>query len=289
MTGWMAERRWRPALLALPAILVLVAFFLVPMASALVASLHPHRPILGVDREAWTVANYLALGDDYHLGVLLRTLRISAVVTAVSLLVGYPVAYFCWTLPARARALMILAYLSPWLVSVVVKAYGWMVLLAENGAVNRMLLAAGVVDEPIQFLYSEFAVGLGLAHVYLVFLILPVFTSLAGIDPSLIRAARNLGASRLDVVRRVVLPLSLPGVLAGTVLVFTLTMAAFATPALLGGGRAKVVSYLAYEQALHLLNWSQAAAIGFLLLLITAVVVLSYQMLAGRLARSAGG
>lgn len=283
------RRHWRPLLLTLPAAAVLVCFFVLPLASAFLASLHPYHPMVGVDPDTFTMANYRELGDAYHLQVLLRTVRISAVVTLACLLAGYPVAYFCSTLPPRARALVILAYLSPWLVSVVVKAYGWMVLLAENGVVNQALLATGLVSEPISFLYSEFAIALGLTHVYLVFVVLPVFTSLVAIDPRLLQAARNLGAGRLDVFRRVVLPLSLPGVLAGTLLVFTLTMAAFATPALLGGGRVKVASYLAYEQALHLLNWPLAAAIGFLLLLVTAVVAFWYQTLGGRLLRGTGG
>ncbi|HEX7126415.1 MAG TPA: ABC transporter permease [Thermodesulfobacteriota bacterium] len=278
-----------PVVLVLPAIAVLAALFVLPLASAFVMSFHQHHPVLGLRTEVFTLANYARLGDSYHLGVFLRTIKISGLVTAICLIVGYPIAYFCSTLPRRAQAVVILGYLSPWLVSVVIKAYGWMVLLAENGIVNGLLLRLGLVDEPIRFLYSEFAIALGLAHAYLVFAILPIFTSLVAIDRRLLQAARNLGGTRLQVFRSVVLPLSLPGVVAGTLLVFTLTMAAFATPALLGGGRVKVVSYLAYEQALHLLNWPLAAAIGFVLMLVTGLVVFSYQRMSSRLLRGVAG
>lgn len=286
-----AARRhgWAPVLLTLPAAAALVGLFVVPLVSAFLMSFHEHHPVLGVQTGTLTLANYAKLGSGYYAGALLRTLKVSGVVTVVCLLVGYPVAYFCAGLPPRAQALVILGYLSPWLVSVVIKAYGWMVLLAENGVVNRGLLGLGLIDEPIQFLYSEFAIALGLAHVYLAFVVLPVFTSLVAIDPRLLQAARNLGATRLQVFRRVVFPLTLPGVLAGTLLVFTLTMAAFATPALLGGGRVKVVSYLAYEQALHLLNWPLGAAIGFELMAVTGLIVFGYQRIGRRWLRAGGG
>lgn len=283
--GW---RGWAPLWLTLPAVVALVALFAVPLGSAFVMSFHENHPILGVRTDTYTLANYLKLTDPYYAGVLLRTVKICGIVTIVCLLVGYPVAYFCAGLPPRAQALVILAYLSPWLVSVVIKAYGWMVLLAENGVMNRLLIWSGLIDEPIRFLYSEFAIILGLVHAYVVFVVLPVFTALIAIDPRLVQAARNLGAGRLEVFRRVVFPLSLPGVIAGTLLVFTLTMAAFATPALLGGGRVKVISYLAYEQALHLLNWPLAAAIGFFLMLVTGTIIFAYQRLSRRLLRGMG-
>ncbi len=280
---------WPPVLLTLPAAAALIGLFVAPLASAFFMSLHENHPVLGVRGGTFTFENYAKLGTAYYVAVLLRTLRVSAVVTAVCLAVGYPVAYYCAALPPRARALLILGYLSPWLVSVVIKAYGWMVLLSENGVVNHLLLRAGLIDEPIGFLYSEFAIVLGLAHVYLVFVVLPVFTSLVAIDPRLLQAARNLGATRFEAFRRVVFPLTLPGVMAGTLLVFTLTMAAFATPALLGGGRVKVVSYLAYEQALHLLNWPLGAAIGFELMSVTTLIVFTYQRAGQRWVRPTGG
>ncbi len=283
-TGWcrlMVGRYLTPLLLVLPATAVLIALFIVPLASALILSFHEQHPVLGLRTDIFTLVNYAKIvTDDYYIAVTLRTVRISTLVTLCCLVIGYPIAYFCSTLPPRARTILILGYLAPWLVSVVVKAYGWMVLLAETGVVNRFLLALGVIHEPIQFLWSEFAIVLGLTHVYLVFAILPIYTSLVAIDPRLPQAARNLGANRFNVFRWVIFPLSLPGAIAGSLLVFTLTMAAFATPSLLGGGRVKVVSVLAYEQALNLLNWPLGAAIGFFLMLVTGVVVYWYQRVA---------
>jgi putative spermidine/putrescine transport system permease protein len=169
-----------------------------------------------------------------------------------------------------------LGILAPLLVSVVVRSFGWLVILGPNGLINSTLTGLGVVDEPLRLLYTETAIVLGLTHVFLSFMVLSIAAALDRIDPALIRAAQNLGASPRQAFRRIVLPLSLPGVAAGCLIVFTLSTSAFITPALLGGPRVKVMSFLAYQQSLLLTDWPYGSAIAFILLALSGGAVLLY-------------
>jgi putative spermidine/putrescine transport system permease protein len=236
-------------------------------------SLHVHQPLAGPDPSPLTLANYARLlAEPFYVSVFLRTLRISATVTLLCLLIGYPLAYHLSQQPPRRQGALLLLYLSPWLVNAVVKAYAWMLLLAPRGVIPELLRAAGVTRPP-ELMWTEPAVVIGLVHVHLVFMIVPVFTNLIALDRDLVAAARNLGASWPQQFRRIVLPLTLPGVVAGATLVFTLSMTAFATPALLGGERVQVASYVAYAQSMLLFNWPFGAAVAFGLLLLSGLAV----------------
>ena len=185
----------------------------------------------------------------------------------------------------RRRAYLTLVILAPLLISVVVRSFGWLVILGPNGLVNSALRGLGLIDEPLRLLYTETAITLGLVHVFLSFMVLSVATALGRIDPAVLRAAASLGAGPVRTFLRVVLPLSLPGVAAGSVIVFTLSASAFITPALLGGPRVKVMSYLAYQQTMLLSDWPYGAAIALVLLAMTSAGVLVYLRLleSGRL------
>ena len=299
MNGYSAEawaapargraRRWRALPFLLPGGLVLLVLFGLPLGYALYLSLFPYDPIQGVDYRHVTLGNYLRFWQQaFYIRVILRTLRVSLVVTGLCFLIGYPVAYYLRGKRRGVQSALLLVYVSPWLVSVVVKAYGWMILLAPNGLLNRALLALGLVRQPVQLLWTETAIVIGLVHVYLVFMIFPIFTALLAIDDRLLRAAANLGARRGQRFWRVTFPLSLPGVVAGCLLVFSLTMSAFATPALLGGDRVKVMSFIAFEQSLILLNWPFGSAVAFILLAATSVIVYFYQRRTHRAASGFG-
>jgi putative spermidine/putrescine transport system permease protein len=250
--------------------------FLAPLVNLFVLSLFRFDRTTGALAEA-TAQNYLKfLTDPFYLGILWRTVKIGVLVTVATLVVGYPVAYHLTQVGARVRAYLMLLILAPLLVSVVVRSFGWLVILGPNGLINSTLVRLGVIAEPLRLLYTESAIVLGLTHVFLSFMVLSVAAALDRVDPALVRAAQNLGATERQTFLRVVLPLSLPGVAAGSLIVFTLSTSAFITPALLGGPRVKVMSYLAYQQTLLLSDWPYGGAIAFVLLGVTALTVVVY-------------
>lgn len=277
------------AWLVLPLALVMLAGYLAPLVQVLVNSLHLNRPS-GIDTGVWTAQNYARLLDPYYLGVLWRTLRLSLVIAAITSLLAYPVALFMVRLGRRAQALMLLVYTAPWLVNVVVKAFGWSLLLRGNGLVNQALRALGFIDRPLPLMLNETGIVIGLVHAHFMFVLLPLWVALSGLDPNLAWAAGNLGARPGQIFRRVVLPLTLPALAAGALINFTMNMAAFATPAILGGARARVVSYIAYEANLVELNWPFGGAVAAAMLAITlALLALAQRLTQARPAPRAGG
>ena len=213
--------------------------------------------------------------NPFYVGIFLRTLKLSLIATGIAFVLGYPCAAFL-AQDRRGKNLMILAVLAPLLVSSVVRSYGWIVILGPNGFLDRIggLLGGRHID----LLFSETAVTIALAQVLLPFMVLPIAGSLLQIDSSLLRAASNLGAGRIRVFTRVVLPLSLPGVAAGCVITFSLCASSFVTPSLLGGAKVPVMAYLIYEQGLLQLNWPFAAALATILLASTMLLSAVYTL-----------
>ena len=271
-----------PWLLATPVILLYMACLVLPLAVLLVTSFTTFDPRGGGPTE-FTVANYAkALGDSFYLGVLFRTMWLAFLVTLVTLVVGYPVAYYVRLSSGRAQAYLLLLIIAPLMVSLIVRAFGWVVVFGSRGVLNFLLLRAGVIETPLRLMYTEFAVIVGMAHVYFPFMVLALLSSLHNIEPTLRLAANNLGAGRVRTFWRITLPLSLPGVLAGSMIVFCLSASAFVTPTVLGGPRVKVMAYMVWEQFLLILNWPLGAAIGFVLLVITTGLMLVYNRLLER-------
>ncbi len=271
-----------PWLLAAPVILLYMVCLVLPLAVLLVTSFTTFDPRGGGPTE-FTVANYAkALGDSFYLGVLFRTMWLAFLVTLVTLVVGYPVAYYVRLSSGRAQAYLLLLIIAPLMVSLIVRAFGWVVVFGSRGVLNFLLLRAGVIETPLRLMYTEFAVIVGMAHVYFPFMVLALLSSLQNIDPTLRLAANNLGAGRVRTFWRITLPLSLPGVLAGSMIVFCLSASAFVTPTVLGGPRVKVMAYMVWEQFLLILNWPLGAAIGFVLLVITTGLMLVYNRLLER-------
>jgi putative spermidine/putrescine transport system permease protein len=265
-----------PWLLLAAPLAIFLALFLAPLVNLLALSFFRFDRTTGALAEA-TIQNYAKfLTDPFYLGILWRTLKLALLTTATTLALGYPVAYHLTRCSGRKRAYLTLLIVAPLLVSVVVRSFGWLVILGPNGLVNSLLTGLGVVSDPLRLLYTETAIVVGLTHVFLSFMVLSVAASLGRIDPALIRAAQNLGASERQAFMRVVLPLSLPGVAAGSLIVFTLAASAFITPALLGGPRVKVMSYLAYQQTLLLSDWPYGSAIAFILLALTGLCAFLY-------------
>ncbi|TPG53756.1 ABC transporter permease [Roseomonas nepalensis] len=286
----MSAGRTSPALLAAPSGVVYLVALVVPLASVLVLSLQGFEFSRGI-LPRYDLANYADLfTDPLFEEALARTFRIALVTTVICLAIGVPEAWIIRRMSPRWRGLMLLLVVGPLLVSVVVRTFGWMVLLGTNGLINGALVALGVPDAPFRMMFTEFAVVLGLVHVMVPLVVLAVWASLGRLDPSLSLAAESLGAGRLTIFRRVILPNIMPGVLGGALMVFCLSASAFATPAMLGGRRLKVVSSMAYNEFLNTLNWPLGAAIATLLLAaILAATLLWTRFVERRALRRLGG
>lgn len=249
--------RARGLVLVLPLLLYLVVLYALPVAGMMLRSIaEPH----------WTLANFAELVQaPVYAKVLWITLRISLVVTVAVLLLGYPVAYLLARLPPSLSNLLMILVLLPFWSSILVRSYAWMVLLGRNGIINQLLLGVGVIDTPLRLLNTTFAVYVAMVHVLLPFMILPLFAVLRGIDPNLMRAGASLGARPSAVFRQIVLPLSLPGVSAGCLLVFVLALGFYITPALVGGPRDLMMSIMIQQEIDHF-NWPLGSALAVVLL-----------------------
>jgi putative spermidine/putrescine transport system permease protein len=258
-------------LLLAPATLLFLAFFVAPLGVLATNSFYGYSRLTGIVAEP-TLANYVRiLGDAYYLEMIGRTVKLATLTSAVTLLIGYPVALYLTVAPARQRAWIILFILSPLLVSVIVRTFGWLILLGKNGLLDNTLQGLGLPG--LVLLHTEAAVVMGLANVLLPFLVLSVATSLQAIDPAVPLAAASLGASPWRTFVSVTVPLSLPGVLSGLLIVFSLASSSFVTPALLGGSSYKVLSTMVYQQAMVLQNWPLAAAFAVALLVVVSVAL----------------
>ncbi|MFP3924657.1 ABC transporter permease [Pseudomonas sp. W5-36] len=278
----------RGYLLSAPALALFFGLLVLPLLLTLVLSFNVFDYEIGVKGGEWTLAQYTnLLTDSYFYEIFLRTFWISALVTLLCVVIGVPEAYILSRMGTPWRSIFLILILTPLLISVVVRAFGWSLLLGADGLINQAIQALG--GRPIKMLYTPFAVILALVHVMLPFMIIPVWTSLQKLDASAEQAALSLGATQAQVMRRVVLPQVMPGVLSGTLIVFGLSASSFAIPGLLGGRRLKMVATVVYDQYLSELNWPMGAAIAVALLLINLLVMLSWNRLVeGRYKKSLG-
>jgi putative spermidine/putrescine transport system permease protein len=280
--------RGRSFLLAVPATLLVATIIGLPLVLLFRYSLNQYDRY-DMMREALTLDNYAAIfRDAFFRNVLLRTILVAAISTAMALMLALPVAYFIARAPARFKSALIILVVFPLLVGNLVRAAGWMAVMGNRGFVNQLLLGFGVIEEPLEILYTPTAVVIGIIAVVLPFMTLVLQSVLEQIDPSLEEAAGNLGARPFTAFRRVVLPLAMPGVIAGTVLVFILCMNAYATPVLLGGPRFHMMAPQVYEQITGQSNWPFGGALAFILMATTLVLtVASTQLMQKSYARRA--
>jgi putative spermidine/putrescine transport system permease protein len=277
-------RRTDPiAWLVLPTGLLFVVFFLLPLGVMAMLSVLSGNPVTAPNVEP-TLKHYRRmLDDDYYAEVLLTTLRIGLVTTIAALLIGYPLAH--WMARMRSRfgyALLLTAVLAPLLTGVVVRTYAWMTLLSDKGVINALLLDTGLIKSPLPLMYNEFGIELALVHIYVPYMVLTLAGVIGRIDERLEEAARNLGAGRFRAFLEVTLPLSLPGILAGSALVFALSISAYVTPILMGGFQVMTLPILIYQQISASFNIGFAAALGLVLLSISLMLVIFYnRILAG--------
>jgi putative spermidine/putrescine transport system permease protein len=250
------------ALLVAPMTLFLAAFFVWPLVEVLTISFHSRFP----GEATLTLAKYAALfGDPFYRIVAVNSLTTAATVTAFAILLGYPAAYYLVRFKSPYRHLVFVALISPLVISVVVRTLGWLLLLGAEGPVQQLLRLSGV--GPTQLLFNRPAIIVGLTHVLLPLMILVIAGTLAGVDRRLEETARVLGASPARTFLKITLPLSVPGIVAGSVLVFSASMGAYLTPFFLGGGRVQLAAVVIYEQTLVVVDWPASGALAMLLLL----------------------
>ncbi|MDR1686664.1 MAG: ABC transporter permease [Desulfovibrio sp.] len=283
----MAGSRTKLALLLAPPLLLLVTFMLLPLLGLFRSSFFVGSGPIASGFSFEQYAKFLL--DEYYLGVLAETIGIGLSSAVLSVLIGYPVGYSLARLPAEKRRRRLILVILPMTLSLVVVVFGWLVALGRNGLLNSILMGLGVIDSPGRFLFNRAAVLLVLVQQYLPFMILSVMSGVAQIDPVLEQAAANLRADRFTTFRRVILPLSIPGILSGFTLVFILSVSAFITPKLIGGSRVQMIGSLIYEQVLTVLNWPFSAAMSFVLLTLTlGLTALANTLLAVRFTADQG-
>lgn len=272
------RRRLTPVFLIAPGLLFLLIFFFGAMWYMLNYSFYSFDS--GSLTRDWSLASWQAFfTDPFYWQILWRTTQLGFTVTVISLLIGYPVAYALTRL--RQPKLLVAVYLvifSPLLVSVVVRSYGWLLLLGQEGLVNKLLAGLPFVEGPQRLVHNNLGVIIALVHILLPFAIFPMVSVLTQLPPNLKEAAQDLGASRLQTFQRVVLPLSLPGIIAAGQIVFVLSISALVTPILLGGGRVLVLSRLIFQNIAEL-NWPMAAVQAFVLLAMALLILLSFTQL----------
>jgi ABC-type spermidine/putrescine transport system permease subunit I len=260
--GARVERRRQTliASLSLPALVLLLVLFAFPVLRLMELSL-----------DAGSLQWYQkALSENLYLQVYWATFRIAAIVTAASFLLSYPVAYLLATTSGASLGFVFIVL--PLWTSILVRTYAWMVLLGRNGVLNRILIDLGVTDQPIAILYNELGVVIGMVHVLMPYMVLPIYSAMKRVDPTLIQAAEGLGAPGWRIFQRIFLPLTAQGIYAGCVLVFILSLGFFITPALLGGGRVVMIAVLIEQQVRETLNWEFAGALATVLLAATLAI-----------------
>lgn len=259
-------------LLLAPVLLWLVLLIVIPHIELLVMSLRVEDDW---GEPTWSLDNYRHFFEErlYWL-TFVRTAAYSLLVTFLTFLVTFPVAFYITKL-ARPKAgmIMMILLLMPFWVSELVRVYGWMILLRESGVINHFLMNLGLIDTPIEMLYNDAAMLLGLVYTSMLFMAVPLISSLEGMDDSLIEAAHDLGASKWVIFTRIVIPYAAPGITSGSIVVFMLTLGNYLTPNLMGGKNSLWFTEQIYNEFIASFNWNQGAAFGFLLLLLSSFIV----------------
>ncbi|ASJ56356.1 spermidine/putrescine ABC transporter permease [Brevibacillus formosus] len=262
-------------LLLLPGVLFLTLFMVIPIVMTIASTFYQDG--------SFTIQGYLQfLTDAYFLKIMLTTLQVSLVTTIACVLIGFPSAYYISKLGPRKKGILLALAIFPLLTSSVVRSFSWMIILGKKGLLNSSLLAIGLIDKPLEILYTPTAMMIGLIHLFLPLIIITLVGVMENIDPDLLKAAESLGASKLNAFWKVIVPLSVPGLIIGSILVFVGSLTAYTTPALLGG-KQRVISTFLYQNAITLNDWHLASVIATIMIVITFVVIYFMNKLATKL------
>ena len=273
---------WSAAAMVTPAAIVVTIGIVLPIVILFRYSLNQYTPAK-IMVDAFTLENYVKFfTDPFYLAVLFRTIRVAALCTLICVVLAFPMAYCLARTRSRFKNLLLMAVILPLFVGNAVRAAGWMVLFGNRGFVNALLTEAGIAREPLQIMYTELAVVIGIIAVNLPFVVLTLQAVLEGIDRPIEEAALGLGAGPWRTFWHVILPLAMPGVIAGTILSFILAMNAYATPVLLGGPTFQMMGPTVYNQFAGLSNWPFGAALAFVLMAATLMLTVTSNWLAHR-------
>lgn len=265
----------------LPCLVLFLFFLIIPLLNVIFPT------VFGKD--GFSFASYIAFfTDSYNVSILSRTLMIASVVTIFCALLGVPTAYFISRLSKKARGLLMALTLFPLLTNSVVRSFAWITILGKNGVVNNFLMGMGWIEQPMTLLYTEFAIIIGSIYLFLPTMIMTLVGVMENIDGYLLEAAQTLGAKPSKAFFKVVLPLTLPGVIVGSILVFTGTLTAYTTPQLLGGNKNTVLATLLNQKASTLADWQGAGVIALVMIVITLLVVNILNYLARQMDKRGG-
>jgi spermidine/putrescine transport system permease protein len=277
----MKSDSWKPWALLSPALTAVFFLLVIPVCFIIVYSFWLRAPS-GADIPAFQFGNYAKFFEDmFYPSILFRTIRVSLETVALCLVMGYIPAYFFYRTETRHKSLLLLLIMLPFWISFIIRTLSWINILGDTGLINFVLMRLGILEEPLSMLYNEGAVLMGLLQYLLPFMILNVYVSLEGIDRSLLEAARSLGCTEWQAFKEVVLPLSLPGVSAGCLLVFVLTAGTYLPPMILGGPGNDMIANLIFKRIVGTLDWPFGSAISVLLLGLLAIIVSIYNRYLG--------
>lgn len=271
----------RPWVLLSPALATITLLLVVPVLFILVYSFWL-KTSTGADQTGFYLDNWReVLTDPFYRDILLTTLRIAAITTVLCALLGYLPAYFIAMSDSRYKAILLLLIVLPFWISYIIRTMSWINILGTSGALNSALMGLGIIDTPLDLLYNEGTVILGLVHFLLPFMVLNVYVSLESIDRNLLDASRSLGASELQSFREVTLPLSVPGLAAGALLCFVLSAGTYITPVVLGGPRNAMFANLVFDAVITQLDWPLGSALSIVLLVVLGSIVMLYNRMVG--------
>ncbi len=277
----MQEKAWKPWVLLAPSLSAVFFLLVIPVCFIVVYSFWLRAPT-GADIPAFQFGNYAKFFEDFfYPSILIRTIRVALETVVICLVMGYIPAYFFYRSESRYKGVMLLLIMLPFWISFIIRTLSWINILGDTGLFNHLLLKFGILEEPLGLLYNEGAVLLGLIQYLLPFMILNIYVSLEGIDKNLLEAARSLGCTEWQAFREVTLPLSLPGVSAGCLLVFVLTAGSYLPPMILGGPGNDMIANLIFKRVIGTLDWPFGSAISVMLMGLLGIIVYTYNRYLG--------
>lgn len=258
-----------------PSLAWLSIFFVIPMLIVVAVSF-ASRTTYGQVVFNWTLANYVRFVEPLYISIFIQTLFVALVTTVITILMGYPLAYMIAQLPKKWQQPGLILCMIPFWINFLIRSYAWVIILRTQGVLNTLLLKAGIIDMPIQMLYNEGAVMLGMVYALLPFMILPIYVSIEQLDRRLLEAASDLGAGPFTAFRKITLPLTMPGVAAGTILVFISSLGMFVVPDVMGGAKSALVGNLIQNQFLSARDWPFGASLSIVLAVLSLVLIILY-------------
>ena len=275
--GYNPREKRKGALLSVPAVVWLLVFFIIPLLIVIVISFMTRGTRGEFISPEFTIENYTRIFSRTYFSVYVDSIRISIITTVICLVTGYPLAFFVATRKRTwASNLALFLVILPFWTNFLVRTYAWRIILGNEGIINTALLSLGIVQEPVQMLFTDFAVQIGMVYGFLPFMVLPIYASIERFDFRLIEAANDLGANDWRAFVRVLLPLTMPGVIAGCILVFIPAIGSFITPELLGGNQGLMIGTLIQRQFGGTGNWPLGAAASVVMMAIVMIALIVY-------------